>query len=86
MAIKIQIAPHKEDCRIEGHKVIGTMNGKTMVFYIPMNYAMPKKPEEREAMISNFREAIALASRSYQVEAVLNRAWGIEGGKFSIQD
>ena len=76
----IKIAPDREECRIEGNKVIGTMDGRTFVFEIPKNYTIPA--DLVETMISNFREAIALCSKPWQVEDCLNRHWNIDGGKF----
>lgn len=78
----IQIAPYKEDCRIEGKKVIGTMSGRTFVFELPTNVGMPRAKAIRDTMINNFREAIALSSKAWQVEYLLNNHWNIEGGKF----
>lgn len=79
---KIQIAPYKKDCRIEGKKVIGVMDGQTFAFELPANVAMPRKKAVREMMISNFCEAIALSSKAWQVERLLNDHWNIKGGKF----
>lgn len=78
----IQIAPNEEDCRIEGRKVIGTMGGRTFVFEVPKGCTMPRRKLERECMIKNFRMAIALCSKQWQVEDLLNNHWQIEGGKF----
>ena len=78
----IQIAPYRDDCRIEGKKVIGTMDGRTFVFELPESVRMPRAKAVRETMINNFCEAIALSSRPWQVERLLNDHWGIEGGKF----
>lgn len=82
----IQVAPYKEDCRIESKKVIGVMNGRTFVFELPINVAMPRKKAVRETMIANFCEAIALCSKFWQIEYLLNKHWNIEGGKFYEQD
>ena len=71
----IQIAPNREDCRIEGKKVIGTMDGRTFIFELPDYVNDPKSEEVKETMISNFREAIALCSKPWQVEDLLNRHW-----------
>ena len=76
----IQIAPYRKDCHIDGNKVIGTMDGRKFVFVVPVNYNIPE--EVKETMISNFCEAIALCSKQWQVEDLLNRHWHIEGGKF----
>lgn len=78
----IQIAPYKEDCRIEGKKVIGTTDGRTFVFELPERVGMPRAKDVRETMISNFCEAIALCSKQWQVERLLNDHWQIEGGRF----
>lgn len=78
----IQIAPYREDCRIEGNKVIGTMDGRTFVFVVPKGVRMPSDEATRQTMISNFCEAIALCSKQWQVEDCLNRHWQIKGGKF----
>lgn len=76
----IQIAPYNKDCRVEDHKVIGTMDGRTFVFEIPSKYGIPKSIHK--AMISDFCGAIALCSKQRQVEQLLNEHWHIEGGKF----
>lgn len=78
----IQIAPYREDCRIEGKKVIGTMGSRTFVFELPESVRMPRDKKTREAMISNFCEAIALCSKQWQIEQLLNQHWQIKGGKF----
>jgi len=79
----IQIAPYKQDCKIDGHKIVGTMGKRTFVFEIPEQYEIPA--EIHDGLISNFCEAIALSSKHWQVERVLNDAWQIEGGKFYEQ-
>ena len=81
----IQIAPYREDCRIEGKKVIGTMDDRTFVFELPERVCMPSDKAVRETMISNFCEAIALCSKQWQVEQLLNDHWNIRGGKFYEQ-
>lgn len=78
----IQIAPYREDCRIDGKKVIGTMGGRTFVFELPARVRMPEDEATRATMISNFREAIALSSKPWQAERLLNEHWQIKGGKF----
>ena len=78
----IQIAPYHKDCRIDGKKVIGTMDGRTFVFELPEHVSMPESEETREIMIDNFCAAIGLCSKQWQVEDVLNNHWGIKGGKF----
>lgn len=76
----IQIAPYREDCRIEGHKILGTMDGRTFVFEMPETVIWAK--DQEETMIRNFQEAIALCSKPWQIEYCLNSHWDIEGGKF----
>lgn len=76
----IQIAPSASECRIEDHKVIGTMDGRTFIFEIPSRYSIPKNLHK--VMISNFREAIALCSKPWQVEELLCLHWHITNGKF----
>lgn len=78
----IQIAPYRDDCRLEGKKIIGAMDGRTFVFELPEAVRIPRAKATREAMVNNFCEAIALSSRPWQVERLLNDHWGIEGGKF----
>lgn len=76
----IQIAPYEKDCKISGNSVIGKMGGRTFVFEIPAKYEIPA--DLAGTMISNFCEAIALCSKPWQVEDLLNRHWNIEGGRF----
>lgn len=76
----IQIAPYKKDCHIDGNKVTGTMDGRTFVFEVPEKYNIPE--DLKDTMISNFCEAIALCSKQWQIEEVLNKHWQITGGKF----
>lgn len=78
----IQIAPYTKDCKIIGNKVTGTMCGRVFVFEIPDNYRMPEDEATRRSMIKNFCEAIALSSKPWQVEGLLNTHWHISGGKF----
>ena len=76
----IQIAPYRKDCKISENKVIGTMGGRTFVFEIPTKYEIPA--ELADTMISNFCEAIALCSKPWQIQDLLNNHWNIEGGRF----
>lgn len=82
----IQIAPYKEDCRIVGKKVTGKMGGRKFVFELPEEVDMPQDRATREIMKRDFRQAIALCSKFWQIEDLLNRHWNIEGGKFYEQD
>lgn len=76
----IQIAPYREDCRIVGNKIIGKMGKRTFVFEIPSEYEVYSY--QHEHLIANFCEAIALCSKPWQIEQLLNDHWGIKGGKF----
>lgn len=58
----------------------GTMDGRTFVYEIPDKYEIDEVIHD--ALIKTFRQAIALCSKQWQVEQVLNDYWGIEGGKF----
>ena len=78
----IQIAPYKDDCKIDGKKVIGTMDGRTFVFELPDHVSMPADEKTRSVMIDNFCEAIALCSKPGQSEDLLNKDWQIDGVKF----
>ena len=79
----IQLAPHRNDCRVVDNKVIGTMDGRTFVYEIPAEYEIGE--DIHDSLISTFCEAIALSSKPWQVEQLLNDHWGIKGGKFSEQ-
>ncbi len=76
----IQIAPYERDCRVVGNKIMGTMGKRTFVFEIPSEYEVYSY--QHEWLIHNFCEAIALCSKPWQVEQLLNDHWGIKGGKF----
>lgn len=76
----IQIAPYRKDCKVIGHKIIGTMGCRTFVFEIPREYEVYSY--QHEHLINGFCEAIALSSKPGQVEWLLNDYWQIKGGKF----
>lgn len=76
----IQIAPYKKDCKVVGNKIIGTMSGRTFVFEIPREYEVYSY--QHEHLINGFCGAIALSSKPWQVEQLLNEHFGISGGKF----
>ena len=86
----IQIAPYESDCRIVGNEIIGTMGGRTFVFELPANVSMPELDWQKKMMIRNFCEAIALCSKPWQVERLLNDHWGdrrrqVQGGIVMLQ-
>lgn len=78
----IQIAPYREDCRIEGKKIIGTMGERTFEFELPKRVRMPEDEPTRQRLIEDFCAAIALSSKRWQVEDALNNHWQIKGGVF----
>lgn len=79
----IQIAPHAEDCKVEENRIIGKMGGRVFIYEIPSNYRIEK--EQHEMLVSCFREAIALCSKQWQIEKLLNEHFNVEGGKFYEQ-
>ena len=79
----IQIAPNRDECRIEGRKIIGTMGDSTFVYEIPARVKRERLPSD-EQMIEDFRAAIAMGSKRWWVEEVLNNHWKIKCGKFYI--
>lgn len=76
----IQIAPYREDCRVEGQKIIGTMDGRTLVYEVPEGEQMP----EGAGVIDDFCCAIAMSSYGRQVESLLNNFWGIKGKFYEL--
>ena len=79
----IQIAPHRNDCKVVGNTIEGRMDGRVFRFEIPSEYEVYSY--QHEYLINTFRQAIALSSKPWQVEQLLNDHWGIKGGKFSEQ-
>ncbi len=76
----IQIAPHRNDCKVVGNKVIGTMDGRTFIYSIPNEYEISE--DAHDALINTFRQAIGLCSKPWQVTEILNNYWNISGGMF----
>ena len=76
----IQIAPYKKDCSITKTKITGTMDGRTFVFELANGDTFNLK--QTDAFISCFQQAIALCSKQWQVEELLNTHLGITGAKF----
>ena len=77
----IQIAPYREDCRVVGNQIIGTMGERTFVFTIPSEYEVYSY--QHEWLIEAFCAAIALSSKPWQVERLLNDRFNIKGGTIS---
>ncbi len=76
----IQIAPYRKDCTITKTTITGTMDGRTFVFELKKGDTF--NLDQAEAFISCFQEAIALCSKQWQVEQLLNTHFGITGAKF----
>ena len=79
----IQIAPYKKDCTISGSKITGTMDGRTFVYELPKGLQF--NTEDGGGFIGAFQQAIALCSKQPQIEELLNRYFGIQGGRFYEQ-
>ena len=84
----IQIAPHWEECTVEGGRITGTLGER--VFHYALPYTSDKKARNAWALFDNdpetvkaaFCAAIALASKPWQITDALNRYFDVEGGKF----
>ena len=83
MAKTIQIAPYLKDCTITEHQIIGIMDGKKYIFTLPEGYEFDL--EASREYIRAFQQAIALASKTWQAEGALNDAFGIKGGRFTVE-
>lgn len=73
----IKIAPDASDCKVVGNEVIGKFNGRTLVYQIPAEIEVYSY--QHESLIENFRAAIAMSSKPWQVERLLNDMYQIEG-------
>lgn len=73
----IKIAPDASDCSVVGNEVIGKFNGRDLVYQIPSNIKIRSYQHER--LIENFRAAIAMSSKPWQAERLLNEHYGING-------
>jgi hypothetical protein len=65
----IQIAPYKEDCTITEKAITGTMDGRTFVYELTDDTFNLDWADE---FIKCFQTAIALCSKQWQVEELLN--------------
>lgn len=73
----IKIAPDASECKVVGNDVIGKFNGRTLVYQIPNDIEV--YGYHHENLIENFRAAIAMSSKPWQVERMLNEHYGING-------
>ena len=76
----IQIAPYKKALTITETKITGTMNSRTFVFELANGDTF--NLNQADAFISCFQQAIALCSKQWQVQELLNTHLGITGAKF----
>lgn len=79
----IQIAPYKKDCTITDTKITGIMDGRTFVYELPNGLQF--NTEDGNGFIGMFQQAIALCSKLPQIEELLNRCIGVQGGRFYEQ-
>lgn len=85
----IQIAPNREDCRVEGGTIRGWMpdgRGGGILYTYQAPEHMHFVESEIPLAVNAFCEAIFLASKRWQVEEVLNAHFGNIKGTFEIQD
>lgn len=79
---KIQIAPHREDCKLEPRRITGWMRS-SLGHGILFTYEIPKgkrfDPADKERLIGLFREALAMASHRTQAEWMLNSVFSVRG-------
>lgn len=73
----IKIAPDASECKVVGNEVIGKFNGRTLVYQIPAEIEVYSY--HHESLIENFRAAIAMSSKPWQAERLLNEHYGING-------
>ena len=78
----IQIAPYKEDCTVTEKRITGTMGGRKFIYEIPDNVAVTFDLDCRDWFIKCFCEAIAICSKQWQVNDLLNGHFGIDFGRF----
>jgi len=76
----IQIAPRREDCTIDDTTIRGTMDGRTFVFQLAAGDTFNR--EQDEEFIKCFHQAIAICSKQWQIEELLNTHFGITGARF----
>lgn len=76
----IKIAPDASECKVVGNEVIGKFNGRTLVYQIPSNIEV--YAYQHVLLIENFRAAIAMSSKPYHAERLLNEHYGINGKFF----
>lgn len=77
----IQIAPSKEDVHIRGNRIEGKMkDGTTYVYKAPEGDFFARR--DQNAVKAAFCQAIALSSKSYQAENLLNDYLKVKGQFF----
>lgn len=80
----IQIAPYKKDVRIIDNMIIAKMRNLKIILCLPEKVEMPKDKKSHSIMKDNLIEAIALCSKTWQIEELLDKHWQIKGCKISV--
>lgn len=76
----IQIAPHWEECTVEGGRITGTLGARIFHYDLPEGFCFSESTADR--FKQDFCAAIALCSKQWQITNLLNSHFGIEGGRF----
>lgn len=76
----IQIAPNWKECTVEGGRITGTLDERTFHYDLPDGFCFDEANADR--FKRDFCAAIALCSKQGQITDLLNRHFGVEGGKF----
>lgn len=74
--MKIKIAPNLNEVTLEKNVVSTKLNGMTISYTMPEDKYLEKNPLEVK---QNLREGIALSSKLWFLEDLLNRHYGWEG-------
>ena len=93
----IEIAPSAKNTRIYGDaKIVGHLSDgtRTYTYELPGGHTFSqldiirkiKASQRRLAVKYAFSAAIAMASKDWQAEEMLNRHFGVEFGKFTIKE
>lgn len=73
----IKIAPDASECKVVGNEVMARFMGRTLVYRIPSDIEV--YAYQHATLIENFRAAIAMSSKFWQAERMLNEHYGING-------
>ena len=70
---------------IEGHKIIGEFDGRTVTYTIPDEYVLSEEEASRRRMVLAFETAVEVSSRPEHVDKLLNNYLGVLGGKTTFE-